>query len=50
VFASGEATTGPGDLIDAVAAGKNAAVKIHEFLTAGEGAASTTPVPEAPPA
>jgi len=34
VFASGEATTGPGDLIDAVAAGKNAAVKIHEFLTA----------------
>lgn len=34
VFASGEATTGPGDLIDAVAAGKNAAIKIHEFLTA----------------
>ncbi|HEX9708453.1 MAG TPA: NAD(P)-dependent oxidoreductase [Candidatus Thermoplasmatota archaeon] len=33
VFASGEATTGPGDLIDAVAAGKNAAVKVHEFLT-----------------
>lgn len=34
VFASGEATTGPGDLIDAVAAGKNAALKIHEYLVA----------------
>jgi glutamate synthase (NADPH/NADH) small chain len=32
VFSSGEATTGPGDLIDAVAAGKNAAVKMHEYL------------------
>ncbi len=38
VFASGEATTGPGDLIDAVAAGKNAAARIHEFLMAAESA------------
>lgn len=37
IFASGEATTGPGDLIDAVAAGKNAAIKIHDYLTSSNG-------------
>jgi NADPH-dependent glutamate synthase beta subunit-like oxidoreductase len=43
VFASGEATTGPGDLIDAVAAGKNAAAKIHEYLVGAAGAEVVQP-------
>jgi glutamate synthase (NADPH/NADH) small chain len=42
VFASGEATTGPGDLIDAVAAGKGAATAIHAFL---QGPASSVGAP-----
>lgn len=48
VFASGEATTGPGDLIDAVAAGKNAALKIHEYLTSPPGEPAAPQAAEAP--
>jgi glutamate synthase (NADPH/NADH) small chain len=49
VFASGEATTGPGDLIDAVAAGKMAAAKIHEYLM-GAGEVAVVQSAEAPAA
>jgi NADPH-dependent glutamate synthase beta subunit-like oxidoreductase len=48
VFASGEATTGPGDLIDAVAAGKNAAIKIHEYLLGEGNGAAAAEASEAP--
>lgn len=44
VFAAGDLANGPTTVVEAVAAGKNAALAVHAFLTGGEAPAVASPV------